>query len=98
MEDNTLIKLRKEIDAIDSQLKELLIKRMDICLDIAAYKKRHNLCIEDEKREEEILKNLSKNEKYPNLVSCVWKPIMEYSKNCKNKMKRSLFKEKGSFQ
>lgn len=77
MKDNTLTELRKEIDAIDIQLKELLIKRMDICLDIAAYKKYHNLCVEDEKREEEILRNLSKNEKYLNLVSCIWKPIME---------------------
>ena len=57
MEGNKLIELRKEIDTVDNQIKELLIKRMDICLDIAAYKKRHNLCVEDEKREEEILKN-----------------------------------------
>ena len=81
MKDNKLIELRKEIDAVDNQIKELLIKRMDICLDIAAYKKRHNLCVKDEKREENILKNLSKNEKYSNLVFCIWKPIMEYSKN-----------------
>ena len=91
MEDNTLIKLRKEIDAIDSQLKELLIKRMDICLDIVAYKKHHNLCIENEKREEEILKNLSKNEKYPNLVSYIWKPILEYSKNLQEQNKKRPF-------
>ena len=68
MKDNTLTELRKEIDVVDSQLKELLIRRTDICLDIAAYKKCHNLCIKDERREENILKNLSKNEKYSNLV------------------------------
>lgn len=91
MEDNTLTELRKEIDTVDSQLKELLIKRMDICLDIATYKKHHNLRIEDEKREEEILKTLSKNEKYPNLISCIWKPIMEYSKNLQEQNEEKFF-------
>ena len=91
MEDNTLIELRKEIDTIDSQLKELLIKRMDICLDIAAYKKCHNLCIKDERREENILKNLSENEKYSNLVSCIWKPILEYSKKLQEQNEEKPF-------
>ena len=91
MEDNTLTELRKEIDTIDDQLRELLIKRMDICLDIAVYKKRHNLCIKDERREEDILKNLSKNEKYSNLVSCIWKPIMEYSKNLQEQKEKNSF-------
>lgn len=91
MEDNKLIELRKEIDTVDNQIKELLIKRMDICLDIAVYKKCHNLCVEDEKREEEILKNLSKNEKYSNLVSCIWKPIMEYSKNLQEQNEEKPF-------
>lgn len=91
MKDNTLTGLRKEIDVVDSQLKELLIRRMDICLEIVAYKKRHNLCIKDERREEDILKNLSKNEKYSNLVSCIWKPIMEYSKNLQEQKEKKSF-------
>lgn len=91
MEDNKLIELRKKIDAVDNQIKELLIKRMDICLDIATYKKCHNLCIKDEEREGDILRNLSKNEKYPNLVFCIWKPIMEYSKNLQEQNEEKFF-------
>ena len=52
----TLEKYRKEIDDIDRQLVELLIKRMDCSRNIGIYKKEHHLVVFDPAREEAIIK------------------------------------------
>lgn len=58
-----LEELRKEIDAIDAEVIELIGKRIDTVREIAKVKKQHQLPILDGSREEEIrmfVKNLAK--------------------------------------
>lgn len=47
---------RKEINQIDLQMAELFEKRMQICKDIALYKKANGLSVRDEAREAEVVK------------------------------------------
>ncbi|MCF7923780.1 MAG: chorismate mutase [Candidatus Izimaplasma sp.] len=57
-------KLRKEIDNIDQELKELFLKRMRIVKEIAEYKKTHQLKVENVQREKKIIQRLNTDEKY----------------------------------
>lgn len=50
-----LSKIREEINEIDGQIVALWKKRMEICLDVAKYKKENNLPILDENREKALL-------------------------------------------
>lgn len=50
-----LAEIRAEIDAIDEQLVELLCRRMDCSLQVAAYKTAHHLPVLNEGREREVL-------------------------------------------
>jgi len=54
-----LQELRSEIDKIDEQLIRLFQERMDISVEVAEYKKKHDLPINDPIREKEILDKLS---------------------------------------
>lgn len=47
--------IREEINKIDEQIVALWKKRMEICLDVAKYKKENNLPILDENREKALL-------------------------------------------
>lgn len=47
--------LRKQIDELDTQLLELLAKRMRVCREIGTYKKEHNLTVLQPQRYGEIL-------------------------------------------
>ena len=49
--------LRKEIDELDSQLLQLLAKRMGISCEIGTYKKEHNMPVLQSNRYDEILKS-----------------------------------------
>ncbi len=53
----TLEKLRKNIDAVDEQLVQLLAQRLNISREIAKYKRQNNSPIMDEKRELEIIED-----------------------------------------
>ena len=50
-----IIQLRKQIDAIDNQLMDLLSKRMRVCREIGQYKKEHNMTVLQTGRYTEIL-------------------------------------------
>ncbi|MDR0371142.1 MAG: bifunctional 3-deoxy-7-phosphoheptulonate synthase/chorismate mutase type II [Prevotellaceae bacterium] len=54
-ETENLLNLRKQIDSIDSELLELLARRMDISSEIGRYKKEHNMPVFQEKRYGELL-------------------------------------------
>ena len=58
-----LSQCRAEIDAIDSQLAELFVRRMSVARDVAAYKHAHHLDILDASREQDVL--LSRAEMIP---------------------------------
>ena len=47
--------LRKQIDELDNQLKDLLAKRMRVCREIGQYKKEHNMTVLQTARYNEIL-------------------------------------------
>ena len=49
----SLDELRNRLDAIDAQLVALFAERMDVCREVALYKKEHGLAVLDAKREEE---------------------------------------------
>lgn len=51
--------LRDQIDDIDEELITLFLKRMNLSLQIAEYKKKHNLPIYVPEREEEILQKVA---------------------------------------
>ena len=55
-----LLELRNQIDEIDSQLIPLLMKRMDIAKDVAAYKIEHGIPVLNAQREQEILDKVAK--------------------------------------
>lgn len=57
----SLEKLRKEIESIDEQMRDLFLKRMDISIQIGQYKKQHHLPIFDPKREEELIEKYTKH-------------------------------------
>lgn len=52
-----LEKLRKEINEIDAQMRELFEKRMDVSKRIGEYKKKHQLPVYDPEREHHVIKN-----------------------------------------
>ena len=51
-----LMQLRKQIDAIDNDLLELLAKRMRVCREIGTYKKEHNMQVLQADRYDEIIR------------------------------------------
>ena len=53
----SLQEYRKKIDALDEQLLELVVKRLEICQEIAKYKQENKLPVQNKKREQELIKN-----------------------------------------
>ena len=51
--------IRAELDTLDDQLNALFLKRMDLCAQVAAYKKEKGLPILNTGREREILSRIS---------------------------------------
>ncbi len=76
-----LAKLRTEITQLDTQLLTLLAKRLQLVRKIGEYKKMHHLPVRDEKREEEILQNLTKKGENlhisQELIKSIWKSIFQ---------------------
>ena len=54
-----LLEIREQIDNIDDQIIALWKERMALSLQVAEYKKEHNLPILDEQREKELLDRIS---------------------------------------
>ncbi len=54
-----LAELRSEIDAINDEMLQLFLRRMEVSGDIAAYKKEHDLPVLNADREQEILDAVS---------------------------------------
>ena len=50
-----LSEIRTKIDAVDDQLLDLFLQRMELSEEVAAYKNEHNLPILNKAREREIL-------------------------------------------
>ena len=75
--------LRKQIEAIDLEMMQLFLKRMDISKQIGLYKKDHHLPILDQKREDELILNYTsqlKDKTYTSSYVSFIKHIMHLSK------------------
>ena len=56
-----LQELRDRIDDLDAELLALFMKRMELCRDVADYKKEHNLPIFQGGREQQVIDRIMKN-------------------------------------
>lgn len=75
---------RKQIDAVDGQLIELLEKRFDVVALINDYKKEHGLKVLDSSREEQVLAKVvaqTKDEDKAKYLKEIFKEIMHQSRN-----------------
>jgi len=80
---NRLDHIRKDIDAIDDEMKALFLKRMELVSYVKAYKKEHHLPVVDLNREHIILsKQLEsiEDETLKSLYESFLKHIMSLSK------------------
>lgn len=77
-----LVEYRTEIEKLDSEIAELLVKRMELSKKIGAYKKENGLQIFDAKREEELKQKniLQVNEEYRRAYQQVFETILKVSK------------------
>lgn len=83
-----LFKLRQEIDKIDSELIVLFEKRMEISKKVAEYKRKNNMSIYDESRENEIIrKNIEKlnNKSLADELETFYNMIFRISKDLQKK-------------
>jgi len=57
--DPEFAELRRQIDQIDSQILELVARRVEIVLQVGDYKRRHGLRVYDPERERRLLEHLA---------------------------------------
>ncbi|MCH5324860.1 MAG: chorismate mutase [Eubacterium sp.] len=83
-----LSKIRQEIDSIDDEMLRLFLRRMELCVDVARYKKEKGLPVFQEKREEAILQRISDNspEGLAEGSRLLYTNIMEISKCLQRRM------------
>jgi len=86
-----LNKIRHEIDEIDDDLTELIIKRMEIVKDVAEYKSKTGTIIKDKKREDDIIVRLTNNidEEYQCYVKELFNMIFELSRSYQSSLLNS---------
>lgn len=79
--------LRNKINIIDLEILQKLRERMEVSKEIGLYKKKNNILILDNKREELLLKFLANceikifnDEKNEEFITELWNVIMKYSK------------------
>lgn len=83
-----LNEIRQEIDAIDRQIVDCFEKRMDIVLQVAAYKKANNIEIFDRIREQQVInknKELLNNKEYAEALECVLNEMMRVSRELQSR-------------
>lgn len=82
-----LVELRKQIDAIDSQLIPLLLDRMEVAKGVAEYKVNNGIPVLNEKREQEILDNVAeKCGEQGEAIKTVFSSIMDASRALQHKI------------
>ena len=83
-----LKQLRDGIDEIDSSILSLFMKRMELCRDVADFKKQHNMPVFQGGREQEIIdriKELTGNKELENGTTALFTNIMDISKILQNR-------------
>ena len=86
----SLEKMRRKLDEVDSSLVENISKRFKIVVEIAEYKKKNNMAVKDENREEEIMKRLKekaqKNKIDFKIIKKVFEILIKESRELQNKI------------
>lgn len=74
--------IRTQIDSLDAELVELFLKRMNLCKEVAQYKKEHGLQIFVPAREEAVLSRIDalSDEEMSPYTQELFRKIMELSK------------------
>ncbi len=83
-----LKQLRDRIDEVDSDILALFMKRMELCREVADYKKQRNMPVFQGGREQEIIdriKKLTANENLENGTTALFTNIMDISKILQNR-------------
>lgn len=81
-----LTELRSQIDEIDNEILKLFLKRMNICRDVAEYKKVNNLSVMQGGREQQIIERIRNNspEGLKDGATMLFRNIMDISKCIQN--------------
>lgn len=85
---NSLEELRQEIDKIDRELLDLFVKRMDVCSQVAEYKRSVGMPVLDTNREKEVLSakmELLDNPELKDEVYTFFSSVMAISRNLQKK-------------
>lgn len=89
MADETLVKLREEIDIIDNEIVAAFAKRQETVLKIGKYKKDNNIPVTVSNREQEIIDRLKTkvDDRFGDDIDDLYKTIFDLSKRLQNKEK-----------
>ena len=81
-----LKEIRKEIDAADAQIAELLAKRMELAAKVAAFKMENGMPVLDTGREAEVIDSACSiaGEPYASYIAEIYQTIMKTSKDYQN--------------
>ena len=93
---NELNELRQQIDLIDRQLLPLFLKRMEICSEVADYKRAAGMPVLDSKREKQVLDNKLKLLQEPGMESEVYEFFNAIMAISRVRQTRELSEPRGS--
>ncbi len=86
--------LRKGIDKIDNKIIELIKERLSLVSEVADYKKKNNIPVEDSEREKQIIKSKKKLAEEFNInVELIEKIIHELLEESRNIQKKIIDRE-----
>jgi chorismate mutase/prephenate dehydratase len=80
--------MRKTVDGIDNELVRLIIRRLDVAKDIAAYKKAHSLPVLDPQREREKLAEVAQKagDEYARACETLFSVIFDLSRSVQHRI------------
>ncbi|MHC1773010.1 MAG: bifunctional chorismate mutase/prephenate dehydratase [Flexilinea sp.] len=80
--------IRTQIDDIDEQMITLMVKRMNMAVEVAEYKKRNNLPVLDRNREREILSHVAQlaGEGYEGYAKILFSTLFDLSKSYQSRI------------
>lgn len=86
MTEENLNRIRNDIDAIDTKLTQLFKERMEKSLEVAEYKKEHNMAVLNDQREKQILHKVTEEigEPYDGYARLLFNTIFDASRSCQN--------------
>lgn len=82
-----LNELRQMINEIDSQIVPLFCQRMNVALEVAKYKKEHNIPVLDKNREQQLLEKVSQmaGDEFDLYAASLYNTILEISRSYQHK-------------